>query len=610
MKIILACIVGKEESVIERFIRSFAPAVDGFVFVPAIGTSLPDLSMQKAVIVCEDLKKSIHQTKYDNAIEMEHVDHFGNARQKAWNIASIVAGKDGFTMWADMDDVLAPGAAEAIRAAAAEAKYDVYILPYHVRGDKQVVHRERLIRTSIQSRWKYGIHEQLDFPLGGTYHLLKEGIFLHQPLAEKSGSHERNVRILENELSETPRNLFYLSQEYFQTGQEKKFQKFATAALACPGMGELERYEILLNLAQTPGNDSRKLAAEAFAIMPDRREALALLVNYALIDGDNEKALTLAEIMIGTEKPKRSYWSQNNEWYGWKGAELYRQCLRLNGLDADADLETDIGIDGSRPVFSIIHATLGRPQQALGIREMWLSRARHPENVEYVFGVHSFDEKSVKMLRGFKHSVTDQKGPGWNYDTAAGISTGDIIIQAQDDCYPPDGWDEALLSIIGDTSKPVFVAVNDGHRTDRLSVNTIMTRSYMERKAKRDPGENGFFHRGYATIYPDTENSFRAIQDGLSGECEYIDAPQFLLYHDHPAFNPTVPWDSTYEWENAPENYASGAKLFAERNPEAGTGCLGRHATAAECRDETGCVVARAVTVPLMPEPVREEAFA
>ncbi len=612
MKIHLSCIIGNEEKVIERFLRSFAPAVDSFVLVSATGNAGTDLSLQKATLICEELKKPLYQSRYVNADDMPHVDNFGDARQKAWEIANGCAREEDFIMWADADDILADGSAEAIRAAAEDGKHDVYLIPYHVRGDKQIVMRERMVRARIGAKWQFPIHEQLSFKTPATYRILRDAAIIHAPSHEKSGGHERNLAILNSATSETSRNFFYLAQEYFQTGKEKQFNQASAVALACPDLGELERYELLLQQAQTPGYDSRKLAAEAFAIMPDRREALALLVNYSLIDGDNAKALCLAEIMIGTDKPTRSYWSQNNEWYGWKGEELYRQCLRLNGKEDEADVEFFLKTTGDIPAphFSIIHATLGRPEKALAIREMWLSLANHPENVEYIFGLHAWDEKSIRLLKGFKHSVTDQKGPGWNYDTAAGISTGQIIIQAQDDCYPPQGWDDALLALIGDTTKPAFVAVNDGHRTDRLSVNTIMTRSYMERKAKRDPGENGFFHRGYATIFPDTENSFRAIQDGLSGECEYIDARDFVLYHDHPMFNPAVPWDKTYAWENAPENYESGAKLFAERNPEAGPNCLDRHVKKHPIMNESGVIECFAVTEPLMPEPEREEAFA
>lgn len=566
MKITLAAIVGNEEAVIERFIRSFAPAVDSIVLVRATGTQFQDWTLRKAQELCLELQIPIHTEAYFNATDFPHVDDFGKARQMAWDIAAR-NGAD-WLLWADADDVLANGAAEQIKQAATEGDYEVYIAPYHVRGDKQVVMRERLIRASVGSFWRYPVHEQLAFPKDVTYRILKDAVFIHSPLETKTGSHERNVAILETHIEQSARNFFYLAQEYFQTNQIGKFKRAATASLACGNLDKVEQYELLLQLAQV-GSEPKKNAAAAFALMPDRREALALLANYAILDGDNRQALHLCERMLEIPVPGMTYWNQNNEWYGWKADELHRQCLRLNGRHEEADDDFQASTDPARYVFSVIHATLGRPQQALGIREMWLSRANHPENVEYIFGLHAFDQPSVDMLKGFKHTITDQKGPGWNYDTAAGASTGTIIVQAQDDCYPPQGWDDALLEIVGTPRLPVFVAPNDGHRTDRLSVNTIMTRAYMDIKAKRDPGENGFFHRGYPTVFPDTENSFRAIQDDKKGICRYVWAPEFVLYHDHPAFNAAVPWDATYQWENAEPHYIAGRELFYKRNPEA-----------------------------------------
>jgi len=575
MKIALSCIVGNEESVIERFIRSFAPAIDCAYFTVATGTVERDDTVAIIDRICNELGIQFQVGIYHNAIKFPHVDDFGAARQASWTGANDCFSPD-FILWADADDVLAPGAAVAIRSSANPSAPDVTVMPYHVRGDKQIVMRERMVRADVGSSWNFAIHEQLRFPRDVTYTIAKNAVFVHSPLVEKPGAHDRNIAILSSETSDSARYLFYLAQQFFQSGQSKRFLTYANAALACPGLETLERYELLMQLAQTDGQDSRKLAAEAFAIMPDRREALALLANYALMDGNHPAALALAKLMRATPRPTVTYWSQNNEWYGWKAAELYRQCLRSNDLGFAAENDFNGSLDMGRHVISIIHATLGRPEEALRIREMWLSRANHPENVEYIFGLHSWDAPSIRHLGGFVHSVTDQKGSATNYDVAAAMATGIIIVQAQDDCYPPDGWDDALIEIIATPYHPVFVAPNDGHRSDRLSVNTIMTRAYMDIKADRDPGETGFFHRGYATVYPDTENSFRAIQDAESGVCQYRDARDFVLFHDHPAFNPEIPWDATYQLENAPENYASGHELFMKRNPDAGPGCLDR----------------------------------
>lgn len=403
MKITLACIVGNEEAVIERFIRSFAPAVDSIYLVSATGTSIRDLTTDKAYEVASELGICLLFDHYHNVKPMAHVDSFGKARQMAWDQANDAFSPD-YIIWADADDILAEGAAEAIRAAAESASHDVFIMPYHVAGDKQIVMRERMVKASVGSYWQYPIHEQLAFPSDVTYKIIRDVVFLHSPLATKTGGHERNLAILTEATKETSRNFFYLSQEYFRTGQDRKFISHAKAFLAIPGGDDLERYEVLLNLAQTPGQDSRRLAAEAFALMPDRREALALLASYSIVDGDYPKALTLARKMIETEHPKRSYWSQNNEWYGWKGNDLYRQCLRLNGDHSEADTEFYLGINEDRPIQSISH-DVEDWESALQYREIFLTTNETPENVDFTFRIRPEDSKSIKMLAGFKYEI-------------------------------------------------------------------------------------------------------------------------------------------------------------------------------------------------------------
>jgi glycosyltransferase involved in cell wall biosynthesis len=505
--------------------------------------------------------------QYENRVEFPHVDNFGEARNQSLKLANTRSKSGDYILWADADDILADGAAEAIRAAAEEGSKDVYLMPYHVRSNKQIVWRERMIKARIGAKWQHAIHEQLYFPKDVSYRMIKDAVFDHSPLDDKTGGHERNTAILQGELEDTPRNLFYLAQEYFQNGKLAEFKPIAQAALVMRSLGVVEEYELLMQLAQTPGTESKKLAAEAYGLMPDRREALALLINYAIIDGHHGRAMELAEVMISLDKPKKTYWSLNNEWYGWKGDELYRQCLRLNGKETAANNDWDSSTDMVSPIFSIVHATLGRPEKALAIREMWLSRASHPENVDYVFGISKDDSKSLNILKGFKHTKLDVKGSASSYDVTAGDTVGEIIIQAQDDCYPPQGWDDAISRNIPNPSKPVFLATSDGQTDSYLSINIIITRAYMEIKAERDPGENGFQHRGYFSVFVDDENSHRAIEDGENGVCEYIKDRSIVIYHDHPYFNENVQWDSTYATENDQKHYENGRALFELRNP-------------------------------------------
>ncbi len=211
--------------------------------------------------------------------------------------------------------------------------------------------------------------------------------------------------------------------------------------------------------------------------------------------------------------------------------------------------------------FSIIHATLGRATQALDIRKLWLSRADKPSQVEYLFGLHAFDAESITALSHHRHSLTELTGAGPNLQACAAISTGKVLVQAQDDIIPPIGWDTSLLAKLPDLDAEAFVCVSDGFRTDWIRVTSIMTRAYMERKARGDCDGCGFGHPGYFSMYWDTENSYRATRDGVCAN-----GTDLVFYHDHPVFTDR-PLDATYLLENEPIHYTEGKALFEKRNP-------------------------------------------
>jgi len=99
-----------------------------------------------------------------------------------------------------------------------------------------------------------------------------------------------------------------------------------------------------------------------------------------------------------------------------------------------------------------------------------------------------------------------------------------------------------------------------------------MTRAYMNQKAsEEEPVENGFMHRKYATVFADTDNTYRAYKDARDGRCNLVEARHITIYHDHPHFNQSVPWDETYLKENSPEGYRIGKEVFLARWPESTT---------------------------------------
>ena len=177
-----------------------------------------------------------------------------------------------------------------------------------------------------------------------------------------------------------------------------------------------------MQLAQTPGVDAKKLAAEAYTVMPDRREALALLINYAIIDGEHDRAMELSEAMMALGKPSKTYWSLNHEWYGWKGDELYRQCLRLNGKVNSADNDWLASVNDDNNTITVIHNTSGHPEKSLAVRETWLSFAAHPSNVDYIFNIDKDDT--------YRYIVKNELGEQVESDSAIMRLANRIIMDA------------------------------------------------------------------------------------------------------------------------------------------------------------------------------------
>lgn len=227
------------------------------------------------------------------------------------------------------------------------------------------------------------------------------------------------------------------------------------------------------------------------------------------------------------------------------------------------------------PIFSCLHATLGRPTKAAAAMRTWFDRAAHPELVEYIFACDSSDPtahallddtyldrlagKHIEFVVDFGWSV-----PAWN--AAAAKSTGRILIQAQDDVEPPEKWDVALMDAIlkqagGEgLNIPTVVAVSDGYRHDRLLCTAICSRArYVQ--------QGHFLSPAYMSVYSDGEFTLRAYLDAKAGTCKLVEARDLIFRHEHCYHNKTVPEDATYRHENSGYAYDIGISAFTKRNP-------------------------------------------
>jgi hypothetical protein len=545
-------IVGNVEEYISRCLNSFLPIADEVCLVQAIGNKKADKTLEIAKAVCAAHDKPCLVGHYYNKTEhanWPHVDDFAAARQHSFDIAT-----GDYCFWCDSDDILESGA-EIVRELADRGGYPCFVFPYKIQGQGLSVPRDRMTLKGA-GKWVYPVHETFEFKISPVSAVQDDRVIItHLPHTNKTGSNERNLRILKSiPESEMHTGMYYhMHLELALSGDIPGSIEAAKMALARPDLGRPERYEIFLNLAQV--SDDPKVR-EAFLIQayhadPCRREALGLLTINALNLGRNEAALAFGRQMMATPIPEKTEWNERAAAYGWVGDDVFAQALRANGKMQDAELVRVNALKrAGGPKIALLHATRGRYEQAAVTRKKWLDMAHRPDQIEHIFLIDD-DDRESDPLRRMHHAVLKAGGgcvAAWNYGYF--LTVAPVLIQLSDDWAPFPKWDEAILQRLGDLDKPKVLAISDGHRTDDLLCMVICTRRYANI-------DHFLFHPWFTGVYSDNWFSEVAYKRGL-----VIDAKDIVFEHDHPAFNKDKAVDKTYAEQNAPARYEDGQKLL------------------------------------------------
>jgi len=583
-KISLCVITHNEPKRLDRCLSAFAPAVDEIVVVHATGSAARN----------PEIRQIVHKHRgvygiYENAAEFAewpHVSDFAAARQKSFDLAS-----NDWCLWVDADDTPGPDFAAALHELLEQhgKDFDGFCLYHNVAG-RGIAHnaRERLVKRSA-GRWVGRIHENF-LPNGANvggdgsrYAQCDQPTVIHLPDNEAKQGSDRNLRILESIPPEerTARDLYHLQGELMGLGRKDEALALGQELVTREDLAPVERYEILLNIAEQarpavierPSPEYAAMCAAlhaAYALMPNRREALALLGALHLDIFDLEKAEAYLRQMIATRRPLNKPWTHREALYGWGGEQLWTQLLRLTGRIEQADkIETGrlakCEQDG-KVTISVIHPTRGRPEQAARARKEWLNAAADASRIEYIFGFSEDDKETGDLLHRFRYALSpagklEQVGGTavQNYNAAANAATGQIIISAQDDVLPPLHWDVLLEQALKDKlDQPAILQIKDGYRNDELMVTFCVTRPTF---AALGYGQQNILCPEYHGVFSDTEFSLRARQSGLL-------VPSDLVFrHEHPYWNPAIPSDPTYAMENSDAAYKFGNEIFARRNP-------------------------------------------
>jgi hypothetical protein len=208
--------------------------------------------------------------------------------------------------------------------------------------------------------------------------------------------------------------------------------------------------------------------------------------------------------------------------------------------------------------LTLLHATRGTPGRALETRQIWLDRAIHPERVEHIFGIQPDDDASVRAFIDYQHGVSVPP-PEWasssvaNWNTAAALSTGEILIVIADDLTPPQGWDEQVEKLpAGDKEWACYVP--DTVRQDGLMCHPILSRALYNKRGY-------VFHPDYFGVFCDNDFTVRTQL-----ECPILQVKGLEWNHDHPS-NGTRVEDHVVRHQNSQAAYSYGASKFAEMWP-------------------------------------------
>lgn len=551
-KLSLCVIAGNVEKIIGRFLDAFEGVADEVIVVSAIGNQIADETI--AIAESRGCAIGTYRNKYnaDNySHSWGHVDDFAAARNMACDMAT-----GEWLMWADTDDLITPESVAQIRRLIQDIdgqEVDGVMMRYVIPEDGVINWRERLWRKG-SARWENPIHECLKFNPDAKPSIRFEGAEIIHASEKRSASRDkRNLRILESipEDKRTVSQKFHVFQSLIALDLNDEATIKAIEFVELPDVGRNERYEAFFQLARlAPDSETKKqMLIQALATDPGRREAFGEL-GLASLPDDPQSALAWTEAMQALRMPTEPPWNLRRAYYGSLGVSLRAMALRASNRKEEADaMETNHFIRNGAKI-SLLHATRGRPGKAWKTRMEWLRLAENPDAIEHIFGIDA-DDISSAMLTVARCCVSRANaGPVGAWNECAKNAKGQVLVQLSDDFEAFQGWDTAILRVIGDASQPAVLAVSDGNRKDDLLCMAILTRARYEQQGY-------LFHPEFFSMFSDNWFSYCAFRDGV-----VIDARDRITFeHMHPAFGKGE-MDETYQRSNQSYHYTTGEGIF------------------------------------------------
>lgn len=239
--------------------------------------------------------------------------HFGDARQAALSRASYL-----WTLSIDADEVLLPGASQALARAAADFKTHAWEVGFLQRSRHDdpapvLMPLKRFFRSDLH-RWRFRVHEQAVPVAAARMGRLDRTVLEHLPAGDREKRKGQNFELLKIAVDESPdypRLRFYLADEYRTRGDlARAIEEIGRYLESGVDEGALWLSEARLFLGMMLGKTGRKDDAvraleAAWKACPDRREPLVHAAELELAAGRPGLALWYLERALAIPEDRR-----------------------------------------------------------------------------------------------------------------------------------------------------------------------------------------------------------------------------------------------------------------------------------------------------------------
>lgn len=212
-------------------------------------------------------------------------------------------------------------------------------------------------------------------------------------------------------------------------------------------------------------------------------------------------------------------------------------------------------------IVSLLHATWHRSSTPIEVRDAWVGNATYPEAVDYVFAMDADDEASILWTRGHRRAIDAADVHATtvrNWNAAAQIAIGDLLVVVADDLFPPKHWDRHLWKLVHglDPSRhPFAIKVADSlDPQDTLMRHPVISRALYEK--------NGLFDSRFRGVYCDSDITLTCFWN-----YSIIDGRDLVLEHRHPTVDPSITQSESHAKQNHPMEYLHGTSVLAGKWP-------------------------------------------